>query len=147
MRLSGNRTISATPQAAWGLLGDPERLAAAMPGVDGVERTGPRSCRVAHRLETGLGSTYLNLAITVTDEREPEHARVVVRGVGSEHRLEGTVDVDLVDRGGSTEVRWKAEVTALGVLSSLGQQVIGAFVRDEIDRTIDAAEGTFAGTG
>lgn len=147
MKLSGSRTISASRKDAWGLLADPERLAAAIPGVDGVERTGPRSCAVAHRLETGLGSTFLNLALTVSEEREAEHARVVVRGVGSEHRLEGTVDIDLLDRGGSTEVRWRADVTALGVLSSLGQQVIGAFVRDEIDRTIDAAEGTFAGQG
>jgi uncharacterized protein len=127
LKLTGARTIGATPDAIWDFLLTPERLRACLPGCERLTATTPTRFDGAMRLGIGfLKGTYTG-TIEVTDERRPTQVTLRVTGGGGLGRVEAQGTLRLVDTGGgATYLLYDGDATVSGRVALVGERVIEA---------------------
>jgi carbon monoxide dehydrogenase subunit G len=136
MILEGRCSMAARPEDLWAILDDPHRLAEIVPTLADPESAGNGALVVVARPGTGLGLAPFPVRLHVVEQRAPEWA--VIRGVGAsaQHAVDLTVTVRLVECGPSTRVEWRADLRLAGVLASVGQRVVPALVRSEVEHAL-----------
>jgi carbon monoxide dehydrogenase subunit G len=125
--------VPAAPDAVWAFLLDPERLAACIPGCDGLEVLDARTYRVRLTVKVGFLATTQDVRMTVVEAEPPR--RLVAEGRGEDARLGSRVDVrstlELAPAdGGATTVSYRSELKVLGRLGSVGDAVMQAKARE-----------------
>jgi carbon monoxide dehydrogenase subunit G len=126
MRLSGARTIRATPQAVWDFLMTPSRLRTCLPGCEDFEETTPYNYDATLRLGIAfLKGTYSG-TLCVLEPDEPRQFRLEVEGGGPLGGLKADGTVKLVEAAGSTYFLYDGEAEVNGHIASLGRPVIEA---------------------
>jgi carbon monoxide dehydrogenase subunit G len=123
----------------WAALGDPERLGRTLPGVDAVDVDDPDSFRAVVRLPTDLGVTPFAMGFRVEEREEPSRLRIAATGVGGEHRVDLTADLELRPRDDGTEISWTCDARFFGVLSAVGQRVLPGVVQEQVQSVVEAA--------
>ena len=82
MRVAGARTFAAPRAAVWHVLNDPASMAATMPGVESFDVQDERRWRANVKIPLGLGALGMTMNMEKTEEREPEFARLAIKGNG-----------------------------------------------------------------
>ena len=114
MRVSGERSFSAPRPAVWRVLNDPAQMAKAIPGVESFDVQDEHRWRANVKIPLGLGALGMTMNMEKTEEREPEFARLAIKGNGVGAILSMSTAFNLSEADGGTHMAWEADVRIAG---------------------------------
>ena len=126
----GRAKVSASPQAIWDLLMDPEQLAAIIPGAHGV--TQPSEDRFSADVTLGVGPVKgrYKIDVALSELDPPSSALLTGRAAGALGMGEGTGRVSLtVLPDGGTEIAYEYEARVGGKVASVGGRLLDGAAR------------------
>ena len=82
MNVSGERTFDAPRATVWTVLNDPASMAKTMPGVESFDIHDDRRWTANVKIPLGLGGLKMKVDMEKIEEREPEFAKLAVKGHG-----------------------------------------------------------------
>ena len=141
MKLSGERTFAASRREVWHVLNDPASMARTMPGVESFDIHDERRWTANVKIPLGLGGLRLKVDMDKTEEREPEFAKLQMKGtgVGAIMRMETSFQLADADAGG-THMHWEADVRIAGPVGSMGQRVLQPIVNQQVQNVLAALD-------
>ena len=140
MKVAGERTFSAPRAAVWHVLNDPASMAATMPGVESFDVQDDRRWRANVKIPLGLGTLGMTMNMEKTEEREPEFARLAIKGNGVGAILSMTTAFNLSEDPGGTKMDWEADVRIAGPVGSMGQRVLQPIVNQQVQHVLAALD-------
>jgi hypothetical protein len=124
MNLEGSHTIHAPRARVYASLIDPQVLQQCIPGCESLERTAPDTYSMTIRAGVGSIKGLFNGTVRMEDLREPEHYRLVIEGKGRTGFLKGSGDLDLIEEGETTIIKYNGEMQVGGMIASVGQRMV-----------------------
>ena len=82
MNVSGERTFAAPRAILWKVMNDPESMAKTMPGVESFDVHDDRRWTANVKIPLGLGGLKMKVDMEKVEEREPEFAKMAIKGQG-----------------------------------------------------------------
>jgi len=140
VNVSGERTFAAPRAVVWRVLNDPASMARTIPGVEGFDVHDDRRWTANMKIPLGLGGLKMKIDMEKTEEREPEFARLAIKGAGVGAMLNMQTSFDLQDNGDSTAMKWAADVKIAGPVGSMGQRVLQPIVNQQVEHVLSALE-------
>ena len=149
MNVSGERVFDAPRDVVWQVLNDPAAMAKTMPGVESFDIHDDKSWTANVKIPLGLGGLRMKVDMEKVEEREPEFAKLAIKGqgVGAMMRMETAFELGEASEGG-TKMDWSADVHIAGPVGSMGQRVLQPIVNQQVqqvltalDREVQAASG------
>ncbi|MDR5708761.1 MAG: carbon monoxide dehydrogenase subunit G [Armatimonadota bacterium] len=128
MKVEGTQVLRAPREQVWKLLDDPQALASCTPGLQELRPLGPDEFEAT--LSIGIAAvrgTYKG-KLRITERTPPDRYVVQVEGSGAPGFVRATGQLELVDRGPETEVRWSGDVQVGGALT-IGSRMIPGIAR------------------
>ena len=147
MHISGKHVIARRREELFEKLLDPALLLRTIPGCESLVRTGDHAYDT--RLSLGFGPIKGTFTGTVLlkEVRPPQSYRMEIRGEGKPGFLIGAASVELqsLDGGARTEVRYQSDVQVGGLLASVGARLIPGAARTFSDQFFAALEKALDG--
>jgi carbon monoxide dehydrogenase subunit G len=140
MNVSGTRVFAAPRQAVWDVLNDPASMAKTMPGVESFDVHDDRRWTANVKIPLGLGGLKMKIDMDKTEEREPEFAKLHIKGQGVGAMLNMQTSFTLSDADDGTSMAWAAEVKLAGPVGSMGQRVLQPIVNQQVSHVLTALE-------
>jgi carbon monoxide dehydrogenase subunit G len=140
MRVAGERAFTAPREAVWRVLNDPASMASMMPGVESFDVQDDRHWKANVKIPLGLGALGMTMDMEKIEEREPEFARLAIKGNGVGAILSMNTAFNLSEDGGGTKMDWEAEVRIAGPVGSMGQRVLQPIVNQQVQYVLAALE-------
>jgi carbon monoxide dehydrogenase subunit G len=140
MRVAGERSYAAPREAVWRVLNDPVALAAAIPGVESFDVRDERRWSANVKIPLGLGTLGMTMDLEKVEEREPEFARLAIKGQGIGAILSMTTGFELSEDGDATKMGWEADVRIAGPVGSMGQRVLQPIVNQQVQHVLAALD-------
>jgi carbon monoxide dehydrogenase subunit G len=142
VNVSGERTFAAPRATVWKVLNDPEAMAKTMPGVESFDVHDDRRWTANVKIPLGLGGLKMKVDMEKVEEREPEFAKLAIKGNGVGAMLNMETSFNLADAGeGGTAMAWSAEVKIAGPVGSMGQRVLQPIVNQQVQHVLTALDG------
>lgn len=129
MKLEGTHELEAARERVYQSLVNPEVLQRCIPGCERLERTGDNTFATTIRAGVGSIKGVFEGNVRLEDLREPEHFRMVVDGKGAPGFLKGSGDLDLVQDGTVTKIKYAGDVQVGGTIAGVGQRMIQGTVK------------------
>jgi carbon monoxide dehydrogenase subunit G len=141
VNVSGQRRFAASRGAVWGVLNDPASMAKTMPGVESFDVHHARRWTANVKIPLGLGGLRMKVDMDKVEEREPDFAKLEIKGqgVGAILRMETSFELS-DDADGGTAMRWTADVRILGPVGSMGQRVLQPIVNQQVAHVLAALD-------
>jgi carbon monoxide dehydrogenase subunit G len=141
VNVSGERTFAAPRAILWKVMNDPESMAKTMPGVESFDVHDDRHWTANVKIPLGLGGLKMKVDMQKIEEREPEFAKMAIKGqgVGAMMNMETSFKLGDVPDGG-TAMAWEAEVKILGPVGSMGQRVLQPIVNQQVQHVLGALD-------
>jgi uncharacterized protein len=138
----GERDFAAPRDVVWRVLNDPASMAKTMPGVESFDIHDDRRWTANVKIPLGLGGLKMKVDMEKVEEREPEFAKLAVKGhgVGAIMNMESSFTLSDGSDGG-TAMAWSAEVKILGPVGSMGQRVLQPIVNQQVQHVLTALDG------
>jgi len=124
MKISGTYTLPLPQAQAYQLMQDPEALARAIPGCEGLEKTGPDEYRMKMKMALASLSGAFEGKVRITEQAPPDSFRLVVEGTGKIGFVKGDGLLKLSAVDGGTEVAYEGEAQVGGTMAAVGQRLI-----------------------
>jgi uncharacterized protein len=140
MRVEGTKTLNAPRQDVWQVLNDPTRMAKTMPGVESFDVLDENRWRANVKIPLGLGGLKMTIDMEKTEQREPEFAKMDIKGNGVGAMMNMVTAFTLEDAGESTDMRWQADIKIAGPVGAMGQRVLQPIVNQQVTNVLDALE-------
>jgi uncharacterized protein len=142
MNVSGDQEFAAPRDVVWQVLNDPAAMAKTMPGVESFDIHDDRHWTANVKIPLGLGGLKMKVDMEKVEEREPEFAKLAVKGngVGAIMNMETSFKLSDADAG-ATSMAWSAEVKILGPVGSMGQRVLQPIVNQQVRAVLTALDG------
>jgi hypothetical protein len=142
VNVSGDREFAAPRDVVWQVLNDPAAMAKTMPGVESFDIHDDRHWTANVKIPLGLGGLKMKVEMQKVEEREPDFAKLAVKGngVGAIMNMETSFTLSDTD-GGATSMAWSAEVKLLGPVGSMGQRVLQPIVNQQVRAVLTALDG------
>jgi carbon monoxide dehydrogenase subunit G len=141
MNVSGERTFSAPRDTVWRVLNDPASMAKTMPGVESFDIHDEKRWTANVKIPLGLGGLKMKVDMEKVEEREPEFAKLAVKGNGVGAIMNMETSFTLSDAAdGATAMAWAAEVKILGPVGSMGQRVLQPIVNQQVQHVLSALD-------
>ena len=145
MELKGERRLPVPREEAWRALNDPERLRAAIPGCETIERTGEDSYRVAIVATLGPVRAKFNGTLQLADMMPPERYTLRFEGQGGAAGFaKGSAQVALADEGATTLLSYAVNAQIGGRIAQVGQRLVDSAALKLADDFFAAFERGFA---
>ncbi|HZD87847.1 MAG TPA: SRPBCC domain-containing protein [Gaiellaceae bacterium] len=141
MNVSGERTFAAPRATVWTVLNDPESMAKTMPGVESFDVHDDRRWTANVKIPLGLGGLKMKVDMEKVEEREPEFAKLAIKGngVGAMLNMETSFTLAEAPEGG-TAMAWSADVKIAGPVGSMGQRVLQPIVNQQVQHVLGALD-------
>ena len=140
MNVEGERTFEAPRATVWKVLNDPASMAKTMPGVESFDVHDDRRWTANVKIPLGLGGLKMKVDMEKTEEREPEFAKMAIKGQGVGAMLNMVTSFKLSDAGEGTAMKWAAEVKLAGPVASMGQRVLQPIVNQQVQHVLNALD-------
>jgi len=140
VKVAGERSFTASRTAVWRVLNDPASMAKTMPGVESFDVQDDQHWRANVKIPLGLGGLRLTMNMEKTEEREPEFARLAIKGKGVGAILSMSTAFNLSDQGDGTRMDWEADVRIAGPVGSMGQRVLQPIVQQQVQHVLKALD-------
>jgi hypothetical protein len=141
MIVSGERTFDAPRATVWTVLNDPATMAKTMPGVESFDIHDDRRWTANVKIPLGLGGLKMKVDMEKLEEREPDFAKLAVKGqgVGAMMNMETSFTLSDASEGG-TSMAWSADVKIAGPVGSMGQRVLQPIVNQQVVQVLTALD-------
>jgi uncharacterized protein len=141
VNVSGERSFAASRVLVWQVLNDPEAMAKTMPGVESFDVHDDRHWTANVKIPLGLGGLKMKVDMEKVEEREPEFAKLAIKGNGVGAIMNMETSFTLSDAAeGATAMAWSAEVKILGPVGSMGQRVLQPIVNQQVQHVLAALD-------
>jgi uncharacterized protein len=140
MNVSGERTFNAPRADVWAVLNDPASMAKTMPGVESFDIHDDKRWTANVKIPLGLGGLKMKIDMDKTEEREPEFARLDIKGQGVGAMLSMQTSFELSEVGDATSMQWAADVKIAGPVGSMGQRVLQPIVNQQVNHVFKALD-------
>ena len=142
MNVSGERTFAAPRATVWEVLNDPASMAKTMPGVESFDIHDDKRWTANVKIPLGLGGLKMKVDMEKVEEREPDFAKMAIKGngVGAIMNMETSFTLSDAPAGG-TAMAWSAEVKIAGPVGSMGQRVLQPIVNQQVQHVLTALDG------
>jgi carbon monoxide dehydrogenase subunit G len=140
VNVSGERSFAAPRSAVWAVLNDPAAMAKTMPGVQSFDVHDEKRWTANVKIPLGLGGLKMKIDMTKTEEREPEFARLQIKGTGVGAMLSMETSFELSEASGGTLMKWAADVKLAGPVGSMGQRVLQPIVNQQVEHVLTALD-------
>jgi carbon monoxide dehydrogenase subunit G len=147
MKVAGERSLAAPRQAVWVVLNDPASMAKTIPGVESFDVQDERHWRAKVKIPLSLGALHMTMSMEKTEEREPELARLAIKGTGVGAILSMTTAFNLSEADGGTLMEWEADVSIAGPVGSMGQRVLQPIVNQQVQHILTALDQQVMASG
>ena len=124
MKISGSYTLPLPPERTYQMMQDPEVLARAIPGCEGLEKTGEGEYRMKMQMALASLSGAFEGRVRITDQTPSSSFRLVVEGAGRIGFVKGEGLLKLRAADGGTEVSYEGEAQVGGTIAAVGQRLI-----------------------
>jgi carbon monoxide dehydrogenase subunit G len=142
VNVSGERDFAAPRATVWEVLNDPAAMAKTMPGVESFDVQDDRNWTANVKIPLGLGGLKMKVDMEKVEEREPEFAKLAIKGKGVGAMMNMETSFTLADGAdGGTAMAWSAEVKVLGPVGSMGQRVLQPIVNQQVKHVLTALDG------
>ena len=147
-RVEGSEQLALSQARVWGLLNDPETLAASIPGCRGFERDGDAEHRYRTAITVAAGAVtgVYEGTVEYLDVTEPERCTIVVAGKGDKGAIDGRGLITLAASGEQTEVGYQGDFKLTGPVAGVGQRLAPGISRKLIVETLRNLERRGIGT-
>ena len=140
MNVSGDREFAAPREVVWRVLNDPASMAKTMPGVESFDIQDDRNWTANVKIPLGLGGLKMKVDMEKVEEREPDFAKLAVKGNGVGAIMNMETSFHLSEAGGGTNMKWEADVHILGPVASMGQRVLQPIVNQQVSHVLGALD-------
>ena len=140
MNVSGERVFNAPRDTVWRVLNDPASMAQTMPGVESFEVHDEKRWTAKVKIPLGLGGLRMKIDMNKTEEREPEFAKLSIKGSGVGAMLKMETSFTLGESGADTSMQWAADVRIAGPVGSMGQRVLQPIVNQQVQHVLKALD-------
>ena len=134
MKIAGTATLPFPPERAYAMMQDPEVLAGAIPGCEGLERIGPDEYRMKMKMAMASLSGAFEGKVRITDQTPPSSFKLLVEGTGKIGFMKGEGVLNLKAAETGTEVTYEGDAQVGGTMAAVGQRLIDATARMLIKR-------------
>jgi carbon monoxide dehydrogenase subunit G len=125
MDMKGEYRISASQQAVWEALNDPETLKACIPGCETIEKTSDTEMTATVKAKVGPVSAKFKGKVTLSDLNPPNSYRISGEGQGGPAGFgKGGATVTLEQVGSETILRYDANALVGGKLAQIGARLV-----------------------
>jgi carbon monoxide dehydrogenase subunit G len=141
MIVDGEHTFPGPRQTVWDLLQDPEVLSKAMPGARKLQLTGDGTYEGVIRIGVGpVTAAEWTLNVALKDRVEPASyvMQVDSKGALGFTRGNATVNLDEVDGGAGTRMRYHADLSVGGKVAGVGQRLLDQVAKMLTKQGLDA---------
>lgn len=151
MRLTGEFSFEAAPQAVWTALMDPDVLRSALPGTDRIDRIDDTHFDASWRVRLGPIRGSFTGAIVLSGVQPLVSYHMSASGRGPIGVVTGEADFRLRAEGGATVLDYDLEVRVSGRLAAIGQRLVESsmrsLVRDALQGLAEQIRARVAGAG
>jgi uncharacterized protein len=141
VNVSGEREFAAPREQVWRVLNDPESMAKTMPGVESFDVHDNKRWTANVKIPLGLGGLKMKVDMEKTEEREPEFAKLQIKGKGVGAMMNMQTSFELADgANGGTTMQWSADVRIAGPVGSMGQRVLQPIVNQQVQHVLAALD-------
>ena len=141
MNVQGERTFAAPRATVWQVLNDPTAMAKTMPGVESFDVHDAQRWTANVKIPLGLGGLRMKVDMEKSEEREPEFAKMAIKGTGVGAILNMETSFSLGDAAdGGTTMQWAADVKIAGPVGSMGQRVLQPIVSQRVQHVLSALD-------
>jgi len=116
--------LALSRERAYQAMQDPEILARAIPGCEGLEKIGPDEYRMKMKMALASLSGAFEGKVKITEQNPPSSFRLVVEGNGKIGFVKGDGLLKLTPAGEGTEVSYEGDAQVGGTLAAVGQRLI-----------------------
>jgi carbon monoxide dehydrogenase subunit G len=124
MNIEGTYTFQAPIEQVWNSLLDPEVLAKALPGIEGMRVTGPDSYEATMNVGVAAVKGTYSGKVSISDKQAPKHYRLHAEGSGARGFVNGDGSIDLAQQNGTTVATYKGEAQLGGAIAGVGMRVL-----------------------
>jgi carbon monoxide dehydrogenase subunit G len=141
VNVSGERVFDAPRAIVWKVMNDPEAMAKTMPGVESFDVHDANSWTANVKIPLGLGGLKMKVDMKKVEEREPDFAKLAVKGQGVGAMMNMETSFTLGDaEGGGTSMAWSADVKIAGPVGSMGQRVLQPIINQQVSHVLSALD-------
>jgi uncharacterized protein len=140
VKVAGTKSFEAPRAVVWEVLNDPERMAQLMPGIESFDIQDDAHWTAKMKIPLGMGGLRMSFDFEKAEQREPEYARLQVKGKGVGAIVSMDTEFDLAEQGSGTEMNWQADVRIAGPVGSMGQRVLQPIVNQQVGNVLKALE-------
>jgi len=134
LKISGSQTLAAPLEKVYGMMQDPEVLARAIPGCEGLEKTGEDEYRMKMKMALASFSGAFEGKVRITEKTPPTSFRLIVEGSGKLGFMKGDGLLKLAPQGEGTEVSYEGDARVGGTMAAVGQRLIDGTAKMMIKR-------------
>jgi carbon monoxide dehydrogenase subunit G len=124
VKISGTYTLPLPQERAYQIMQDPEVLARAIPGCEGLEKIGPDEYRMKMKMALASLSGAFDGKVRITEQAPPDSFRLVVEGAGKIGFVKGEGLLKLRTAGNGTEISYEGDAQVGGTMAAVGQRLI-----------------------
>jgi carbon monoxide dehydrogenase subunit G len=141
VNVSGERAFAAPRAVVWRVLNDPTSMAKTMPGVESFDIQDDAHWTANVKIPLGLGGLKMKVAMEKVEEREPEFAKLAIKGQGVGAMMSMQTSFHLSDApDGATKMNWEADVRIAGPVGSMGQRVLQPIVNQQVEQVLSSLD-------
>ena len=134
MELTGEYRIGASRQEVWDALNDPEVLKECIPGCQELEKTADSEMSAVVVSKVGPVKATFKGSVKLENQKPPESYSINGEGKGGVAGFaKGGADVELVEDGDGTILRYSANAQVGGKLAQLGARLINSTAKKMAD--------------
>jgi carbon monoxide dehydrogenase subunit G len=126
--------LAAPPEKVYAMMQDPQVLARAIPGCEGLEKIGEDEYRMKMKMALASFSGAFDGRVRITDQAPPLSFRLIVEGSGKLGFMKGDGLLTLTANGEGTEVSYEGEAQVGGTMAAVGQRLIDGTAKMMIKR-------------
>ena len=116
-------------------------MAKTMPGVESFDVHDAERWTANVKIPLGLGGLKMKVDMEKIEEREPEYAKLKIKGKGvGAMLLDGDVVRALATSTDGTAMKWAADVKIAGPVGSMGQRVLQPIVNQQVEHVLSALD-------
>jgi hypothetical protein len=140
MRIEGQFVFeSVLPQAVWDFLTDANRIAQCLPGCEKLVQTAEGIYKMQMKIGVGAISGSFTGGIHLHDLQPTSEYQMTVSGSGAPGFVNGKGRIQLAAHDDGTRLQYSGDVTAGGLIASVGQRMITGAARMVIDQFFKCA--------
>lgn len=147
MKILGSHALTAPLEKVYAMMQDPDVLARAIPGCEGLEKTGEDEYRMKMKMALASFSGAFEGKVRITDQSPPTSFRLIVEGSGKLGFMKGDGLLKLAASGEGTEVSYEGDAQVGGTMAAVGQRLIDGTAKMMIKRFFEKLAEEAAAVG